>query len=145
MIWNTFVPVNQTTQNYRIMKNVTLVFMAVVGMFFLFQPSANAVMNTVSSFEIVDNNDGDPEKKCKKCDSKCSDENCTAKCKKECTKEDCKKECSKKDCTKASCSKDGASNCCKSSTCADKKECSKKSCEKKCTGSSEKTSDDEKC
>ena len=116
------------------MKNLALVIVVVLGTFFMFLPAANAWADNTERIEAVDNNDGDPEKKCEKCKGKCTDENCTAKCKKDCKKADCKKECSKD----ASCSKEN---------------CKKGSCKKSCTKSanangaatSEKSSDDEKC
>jgi hypothetical protein len=115
------------------MKKLALLAVVVLGTFFMFLPAVNA-LSADRNVETIENNEGDPEKKCEKCGKDCTDENCTAKCKKECTKEDCKKECTKD------------AKCCKGESCkkesCDKSKCSKgeTSCKKKCTGSTEKSS-----
>ncbi|CAG5082320.1 hypothetical protein [Parvicella tangerina] len=121
------------------MKNLALVLVVALGAFFMILPGVNAFADNAAAIESLENNDGDPEKKCDKCGEKCTDKDCTAKCKKGCTKEDCKKECTK---DAKSCSKEN----CKKGSC-DKSKCSHEEgkCKKSCTHKSEKTSDAEKC
>lgn len=107
------------------MKNLAMVFMA-LGMLFMFQPAANAITTSTFSFEVIDNNDGDPEK-CKKCD-KCKEGKCDAECKAKCEKGG---KCEHKD--GATCShKEGESKCAsKCSTSGEHKSCCKKTEERK--------------
>lgn len=104
------------------MKKLGLLFMA-FGIFFMFQPAANAISDSSFSIELSENNDGDPEK-CKKCD-KCKAGKCDAECKAKCEKEGCNKNTS---CTH----KEGESKCAsKCATSGEKKSCCKKTEERK--------------
>lgn len=111
------------------MKKFAFVFMA-LGMLFMFQPAATAVMSSSNLFETIENNDGDPEK-CKKCD-KCKEGKCDAECKAKCEKEGCKKEgtsCTHKG---SETSTTGESKCAsKCSSSATTKSCCKKTPEEK--------------